>query len=350
MTNLFIGSPLCDALQGLWNYDRLFNILYGQHDRDQNKTRILEWLKDAQLLPETRNCPTCRRRMQLENSSRESDPLNQDTCLGLRFRCNNRSHPRLSRTLAQNTIFERNNMRLDKVIRLIYHFAMKDNYDRVCRELFNGEKGTSRESISDMFSYLREVCMIALDHSFDSAKLGGPGHVVEIDEMKIGRRKYNVGRVVEGNWVLGLIDVCPDGCGCETRGQLRLEICPNNSRNAPTLEALILKHVEPGTTIMTDGWAAYWGLERLGYNHLDVNHSENFVDPTTWATTNKIESQWRSLRRRLSRGGVTAGNLADHLCEYLFFQECQRKPEYVDPFGELLKWVAFTYPGVGQRR
>ena len=38
-------------------------------------------------------------------------------------------------------------------------------------------------------------------------KTGGPNHVVQIDECKIGRQKFHKGRVVEGNWILGMIDM-----------------------------------------------------------------------------------------------------------------------------------------------
>ena len=33
-------------------------------------------------------------------------------------------------------------------------------------------------------------------------KIGGLGTVVEIDESKFGKRKYNRGRMVEGTWVV----------------------------------------------------------------------------------------------------------------------------------------------------
>ena len=40
----------------------------------------------------------------------------------------------------------------------------------------------------------------------DNKKIGGPGHVIEIDESKFGKRKFNRGRRVDGCWVLGGID------------------------------------------------------------------------------------------------------------------------------------------------
>ena len=34
-------------------------------------------------------------------------------------------------------------------------------------------------------------------------KIGGEGEIVKIDESKFGKQKYNVGRVIEGQWVFG---------------------------------------------------------------------------------------------------------------------------------------------------
>ena len=43
-----------------------------------------------------------------------------------------------------------------------------------------------------------------------------------------------------------------------------LETCPNNKRDQPTLEKIIMDRVRRGTTIITDGWGAYVGLTKLG--------------------------------------------------------------------------------------
>ena len=48
-------------------------------------------------------------------------------------------------------------------------------------------------------------------------------------------------------------------------GEPFLEICPQNKRDRKTLEALMIqKRVRVGTKILTDGWAGYKQLEKLG--------------------------------------------------------------------------------------
>lgn len=50
----------------------------------------------------------------------------------------------------------------------------------------------SDATICDWYSYCREVCMVYLDIAFQNDRLiGGTGCYVEIDEAKIGKRKYN---------------------------------------------------------------------------------------------------------------------------------------------------------------
>lgn len=111
---------------------------------------------------------------------------------------------------------------------------------------------------------------MALDGIYEqNGPLGGPGHVIEIDEMKMGRRKYERGRVVEGSWILGMIDI--------QTNEIRLEICPDNRRDQNTLLNLIQKHVRPDSTIFTDCWKGYNNLSENGFEHWCVNHKIQFV-------------------------------------------------------------------------
>jgi transposase-like protein len=152
--------------------------------------------------------------------------------------------------------------------------------------------------------------MISLDNLYrNRGKIGGPGFVVEIDESKLGKRKFNVGRVVDSSWLLSII--------CLNTKQYRVEICPDNKRDGIILLALINKHVNKETIIVTDCWRGYNGLETDDFNHLCVNHSYNHIDPDTWANTQTIESNWRPLRRQMNRGGIRKEDLDLHLCEYI---------------------------------
>lgn len=179
--------------------------------------------------------------------------------------------------------------------------------------------------------------MVWLDEKFEQqGKIGGPGIVIEIDESKIGKRKYNRGRMVEGHWILGLIERLGNG----QRGKFRLAILPDNRRDEETLLPIIIEHCQRGSEIHTDGWATYNLLEQNGFVHSNVIHERNFVDPETGAHTQTIESNWRALKHRIRRGGCTV-SLDMHMCEYLFRHEMLRRGR--DIFDGLIEAIAFVY-------
>ena len=137
--------------------------------------------------------------------------------------------------------------------------------------------------------------------------------MVEIDESKFGKRKYNRGRMVEGTWVvLGGIERETNHCF--------LTPCPANRRNEATLLPIIQQFVLPGSTIITDGWKAYINLGQHGYVHMDVNHSEDFVNPATGAHTNRIEGTWTDAKyKAFRRGGrKTEESLKNDLSEFMW--------------------------------
>ena len=164
----------------------------------------------------------------------------------------------------------------------------------------------SPHTVVDWSSFCREVCLFWLEK--ERVILGGPGVVVEIDEAKLGKRKYNRGRWIDGQWVFG---------GFE-RGSKRCFVVPVPSRGSDVLLEVIKQWIRPGTTVVSDCWKAYDCLSLEGFVHESVNHSKNFVDPTTGAHTQNIERTWREVRGGIPRFGRSQKHMAGYLAEFLF--------------------------------
>ena len=114
---------------------------------------------------------------------------------------------------------------------------------------------------------------------------------------------------------------------------------PNSTRET-LVTGLVQKFVEPGTTIISDKFSPYFNLNSVGYIHLMVNHSENFVDPYTGAHSNTIEGVWSQIKRKLkAMNGTVKSKLPSYLDEYNW-----RKCYPGDPFDNLLEAIAEFSP------
>ncbi|XP_039301676.1 uncharacterized protein LOC120356894 [Solenopsis invicta] len=162
--------------------------------------------------------------------------------------------------------FDRSNLDVVTVCKIVACFLML-RHPR--QDDSQEETGVSKPVIVDWFNFCREVCVFWADKH--SEKLGGPGRIVEIDETKLGRRKYNRGRLIKGQWIFG---------GYE-RDTKKIFVVPVEDRTTDTLLKCIKEWVLPGTTIVSDCWKSYDCLQHEGFQHLTVNHSYNFVDPQT---------------------------------------------------------------------
>lgn len=181
----------------------------------------------------------------------------------------------------------------------------------------------------DWSSFCREV---VLDYMIDrQEKIGGPGKTVELDETKIGKRKYNRGKRVEGQWVFGGVERESGKCFMMTV----------EKRDRATLLPIIKDWILPGSTIISDCWKSYDTLNQEGYTHLTVNHSKNFKDPITGACSNAIEGTWSALKRSINPSGRRKLFFNGYLSKYVFRRLCRRNQ--LDPFVEFLKAAGLLY-------
>ncbi|XP_067949828.1 uncharacterized protein [Watersipora subatra] len=127
----------------------------------------------------------------------------------------------------------------------------------------------------DIASYRRlgkELDSIAIDsfHRNLPGILGGINFRFQVDESLFVKRKAGIGRLIKERWVVGILD--------EYNNRAIFQVVPDRTHR--TLRAVIMNHVSPGSTVTTDGWRAYNGLNLI-YIHHRVNHSIKFVDPVT---------------------------------------------------------------------
>ncbi|KAG0421205.1 hypothetical protein DMUE_6305, partial [Dictyocoela muelleri] len=183
--------------------------------------------------------------------------------------------------LLSNTLFDFNRISIEIKLALIQYWLLNMPISAMSQTL-NINKSTISRFISKLSNKIVPSYMENLE------KIGGPNVIVEIDETKIGKRKYHRGHHVEGVWVLGMV---------ERTDKRRIIVIDIEKRDAATLTSLVRKYVRQGSIIFSDCWRGYNSLREYGYIHFTVNHSRNFVDPLTNVHTNTIEGNWCALKR-----------------------------------------------------
>jgi len=122
------------------------------------------------------------------------------------YRCYHRGCRKYSQyiSIKDATLFEHTHLSIETVLHLLFLYVANITiYDQLKHECYDeSEKELSTVTISDWLTYFREIQLEALIRH-TAVKIGGVNCTVEIDESKFGKRKYNRGRQVEGQWVIG---------------------------------------------------------------------------------------------------------------------------------------------------
>lgn len=196
-----------------------------------------------------------------------------------------------SKSIFKGTIFSNSNIPIERSIKIIAQYILNP---KITLETLSFEHRISKVSVGRLVKkvnmVLRHWCELRTAEG-----LGGVGRVVEVDETRIGGRKYNRGRETKGQWIFGIYD----------RFSGQVVTVPVLDRTKITLHFYIKKYVKKGSVIISDGWKSYRGLTQKGYIHRCVNHRYQFVNSynRSWHTQN-IERYWRFLKNNLQRYGV----------------------------------------------
>jgi transposase-like protein len=214
------------------------------------------------------------------------------------YRCNQCKEDFTVRT---GTIFERSHVPLHKWIYAMYLLVTARK--GISSMQLAKEIGITQKSAWFVLHRLREACGSKLE------KLKG---IIEIDETFVGGKetnKHEWKKLKAGRGTVGKTPVI----GMRERGG-RTVAMPIEGVDRATVQAVIERHVEVGSTLHTDESGAYSGIHFSGYDHDTVNHGAGeYVREDV--TTNGIESVFAVLKRGLI--GVYHHASPKHLDRYV---------------------------------
>lgn len=137
---------------------------------------------------------------------------------------------------------------------------------------------------------------------------------IEVDETYVGGLEEGLrGRQIE-NKTLVIIAAQQDGTKI---GRVRMKQIPDAS--SASLHAFITASIEPGSTIVTDGWNGYSGLDTLGYRHKAINLSRRRKSSSDLLPrVHRVVSLLKRWLMGIHQGAVSHDHLDYYLDEFTF--------------------------------
>src|SRR5664280_961016 len=267
---------------------------YTKKDFDRqfpNDAACLEWLKNR-LYPDgiyCKNCEQITKHYRLASSPSYSCE-----------HCGNHVHP------TADTIFHKSPTPLTTWFYAMY--LMSATRCGISAKQIERETGVTYKTAWRMFKQIRSMLRDGA-----SNPLGGFGKKIEMDETYYGGvRKGIRGRPPAGDGK----KICVVGV-VERKGRVVALAATDATRE--TLHGIAKEYVLPESTVFTDEFAAYAGLESNGYRHRRINHSAG-VYVLGDIHTNTIDGFWSLVKNGIRSVYHSGGRhyLQTYLDEYSF--------------------------------
>lgn len=218
----------------------------------------------------------------------------------------------------KHPIFKSKKISCINILKIIELWLLEISNKQICY-LMDVNKSTVRKILKNV----GEIAIPKYKQSFK--KLGGDNIVVEVDESKFGKRKYNRGHHVEGVWVFGVV---------ERTEERRIFLTSVQNRKSNTLIQVLKDTVEKKSIIYSDCWRGYKNIKEYFYKHCEVNHSKYFVDPISKVNTNTIEGNWCAVKKNIPNRARTFKNIDLYLLKFMILRN-----EKLHPLIELVKYL-----------
>jgi len=141
---------------------------------------------------------------------------------------------------------------------------------------------------------------------------------VEVDETYIGGEEPELrGGRAKGKKVLIAIAVEVR----EPKGYGRCRMAPLDDASGASLHPFVTDHVEPGATVITDGWMGYHGLTKLGYIHDPRSQRAARAsgdDSDLLPAVHRVASLAKRWLLGTHQGSVDDAHLTSYLNEFVF--------------------------------
>ncbi|GBM51373.1 hypothetical protein AVEN_110821-1 [Araneus ventricosus] len=256
---------------------------------------VLQWCMDQGLIASGYQCPKCKQPMVLAPRADNCDKFNW-VC-----RVKGQNPHYVKRSVRTGSWFEGSHLPMPTILLFLIYWCLEIKTKFILEQL-----DIAANTAADWSSFCREVCLDILICQSD--KIGGPGVVVEIYESKFGERKFHQIKRGVGKWIFAGVE----------RGTTNCFFAVVENRTSEVLLSVIEKHILPGTTIISDCWKSYDCLSHEGFGHLTVNLGLHFVDPSTGAHANSIESMWSDIKRNLQGTNHVQGQFDSYLAAYMW--------------------------------